>query len=147
MTSPIGSATLALSLFLLGSCAATAPDPSAQTLVESLAGKNENIVRLTVHAIPAGGADYTAVASTLASKLGKPSDPEDLQAIRGGEVVVLDEPGAIDVTVPIRMRDGAHTAAAGVTMNASMGRDAAIVAARSIATEIEKGLIENTKKK
>ena len=130
-----------LTLAFLASCETTAPlDSKAQTLVESLAGKNDNIVRLTVHAIPAGETDYKAVASTLASKLGKPSDPEDLEAIQTGEMVVLDEPGGIDVTIPIGMKDGKHTVAAGVTMKAGMGREAAIAAAKAIAAEVDLGL-------
>ena len=141
MSSTIRFSVFALSLLFLGSCASTtALDPSAQTLLESLASKNGNVVRLTVHAIPAGGADYKAVASTLASKLGKSSDPEDLKAIKSGEVVVLEESGGIDVTVPIQSKGGRYTAAAGVTMKSAMGRDAAIQAAKAIATQIDRGL-------
>ena len=148
MYSAARTAVFALTLLPLCSCGATpAPDPAAQTLVESIAGKHDNVVRLTVHAIPSGGSDYKAVASTLSSKLGQPSDPEDLKAIKSGEVVVLDESGAIDVTIPIRMKDGRPTAAAGVTMKAGMDRDAAIVAAKAIATEIDRGLQEASMKK
>ena len=112
---------VALSAALLASCAeTTAPDPAAQTVIETLATKNANVVRLTVHAIPTGGTDYKAVASTLSSKLGKVSDPEDLRAIQSGEVVVLEEPGGVDVTVPIGKQNGKHTAAVGVTSGSAL---------------------------
>jgi hypothetical protein len=141
MSTAVRSWMFALSLLFVGSCASTtAFDQSAQTLVESLAGKNDNVVRLTIHAIPDGGTEYMAIASTLASKLGQPSDPEDLQAIESGELVVLDEPGGIDVTVPIQSKDGRFTAATGVTMDAAMGRDAAIKVAKEIAAQIDRDL-------
>ena len=147
MSSTVRSAMFALLLFPLYSCTATAPDPAAQTLVETLASQHENLARLTVHAIPSGGKEFQAVASTLASKLGKSSDPEDLKAIKTGELVVLDEDGSFDVTVPIGMKNGSHTAAAGVTMKAGMDRNAAIVAAKAIAAEIDHGLMRATTKK
>ena len=146
-SSTVRSAMFALLLFPLGSCATTAPDPAAQTLVETLAGKHENLVRLTVHAIPSGGEEYTAVASTLPSKLGAASDPEDLKAIKTGEMVVLEEPGGIDVTIPIGMKDGAYTVAAGVTMKTGMTRNEAIVAARAIAAELDQSMMNAKMKK
>lgn len=128
-----------LSLFLFGACSSTpASDSAAQAVVDSIAAKHENVLRLTIHAIPDGEADYKFIASTLASKLGLPSDPEDLEAIETGQVVVLEEPGGIDVTVPIRIRDGKATAATGVTLEASMGREAAVAAANAIAAEIDR---------
>jgi hypothetical protein len=140
MSIALRSAMFALCIFFLGSCASPTSESNAQTIVETLAGKNDNVVRLTVHAVPEGGTDYKAIASTLASKLNAPSDPEDLQAIESGEVVVLEEPGAFDVTVPIQSKDGKFTAAAGVTMNAAMGRDAAVEAAKEIAAQIDRDL-------
>ena len=131
---------LMLALCLIVSCV-SAPDPLAQSLVESIASRNKDIVRLSVHAIPDGGTEYMAVASTSSEKLGKPSDPEDLQAVETGEIIVLDEPGGIDVTVPILRFEGEATAAAGVTVNADLGRDAAIQLAQEVAVQIEQGMI------
>ncbi|MCA8954824.1 MAG: hypothetical protein KDC87_02050 [Planctomycetes bacterium] len=139
MCNPIRFVTCALATLTLVACA-TAPNPKAQSLVESIARKNHDIVRLTVHTVPAGSSSCRVVASTLPSKLGKPSDKEDLDAISRGDVVVLDEPNAIDVTVPILLENGKATAAAGVTLKSAMGRDAAVAAARKIAAEIEQGL-------
>lgn len=135
-----------LPLLVLASCA-SAPDPQAQSLVESIAHKNADIVRLTVHTMPAGATGYKAVASTSSSKLGKPSDPEDLQAMQTGDIVVLDETGAIDVTVPILMKQGKYSAATGVTVKESLGKDAAIALARKIAGDVEQGMMNAGMKK
>ena len=148
MTIILRPAAIALTLVFFGSCAAPkAPDPTAQSLVESVAANNKDVVRLTVHAIPAGEKDYKAVASTLASKLGQPSDAEDLKAINTGEVVVLEESAGLDVTVPIRMQGGRHTAAAGVTIKSGVAREAAITQAKAIAAEIDRGLTATPMKK
>ncbi|MBL8900790.1 MAG: hypothetical protein JNM84_24375 [Planctomycetes bacterium] len=120
-----------------------APSPSAQALVESLAAENKDVVRLTVHQKRADGSGYHAVASTAPAKLGQASDPEDLRAIEKNEVVVLEENGALDVTVPIcDCGDGKPCAATGVTLKAEPGADRAALEARAkqIAQAVEAGL-------
>jgi len=120
---------------------------AAQAIVDQIASEHGNVQRLTLHAVPAGKDGCTQVASTLASRRGKPSDPEDLQALETGKEVVLDEAGAIDLTVPIRMVDGKPTAVAGVTMKVQDGadRDALLAEARSVAKALE-AAIESAKK-
>jgi hypothetical protein len=128
---------------LLG-CQSTskAPSPEAQSVVESIAAQNADVLRLTVHRMASDGGGYRAVASTAPAKLGQSSDPEDLRAIETGQVIVLDEPGALDVTVPICPREGKFTAASGVTLKAEAGADRAALEARAkeIAKAVEAGL-------
>jgi hypothetical protein len=95
-------------------------------------------VRLTLHAVPEGKTECTQVASTAKKRRGKPSDPEDLEAMKTGRQVVLDEPGAIDVTVPILRKGNKPTAVAGVTLRAAEGADRAALVneARAIAEEL-----------
>jgi hypothetical protein len=134
---------IALSLLILGSCAAPQPsDPSAQALIESMMPEHKDVTRLTVHAKPADAKGYIAVASSLPSKLGAVSDPEDLKAINTGEVVVLDEAGAFDVTVPICQKNSAYTAAAGVTFKTGIAREAAVAQAKAIAASINSGMMK-----
>jgi len=121
---------------LLGCAAPTTTDPGAQTTLEALAAEDPSILRLTLHRAVPGVEGPHAVASTLAAKLGKPSDPEDIQAMATGQEVVLDEAGAIDVTIPIRPVGGKHTAAVGVTLDGAMGRAAAVAKARAIAARV-----------
>lgn len=131
--------TVFLSL-LLAACQSGPKAPCAETqaIVESTARANPDIARLTVHRVPQGGSALIAVASTADDKRGKPSDPEDQQAIQTGQVIVLEEEGALDVTVPVLLQDGRYTAAVGVTWRAGTpgGREELTAQARSIAAEI-----------
>ena len=145
MIRTLSSLLSALLVIALAGCRSTAdaPSPAAQSLVESLAAQHSDIVRLTVHQQRADGSGYHAVASTSPAKLGKASDPEDLRAIEKNETVVLEESGALDVTVPIcDCGDGKPCAAAGVTLKAEAGADRAALEARAkeIAKAIEAGL-------
>lgn len=129
---------LALAL-LVAACASTkGASPAAQEVVDRVAGRHPDLVRLTLHAVPEGGKELTQVASTMAARRGKKSDPEDFEALKSGKVTVLDEPGAIDVTVPILVTKGAATAIAGVTLKAAPGadRETVVMRARAIAQEL-----------
>lgn len=133
-------------LALLFSPACAVPGPAkcddcakAQTVVETVAKQHPSCVRLTIHCTMEGGAK--ACASTLADKIGKASDKEDLDAMRTGQTIVLDEAGAIDVTVPINAKDGKFASACGVTMKAAaMPRDQVVAEATAIAKAVEAGL-------
>jgi hypothetical protein len=126
-----------------GSKAEQKPAPpsgsAAQALVDRIASGHEGLERLTLHAVPTGKSGCTQVASTAAERRGKASDPEDLKALDTGEETVLDEDGAIDVTVPILLVDGKPTAVAGVTLAIAEGddRDAMVEEARAVARELE----------
>ena len=132
---------LLLLVVMLAACASTsgdAPFPAAQQAVDRVAAEHPDLLRLTLHAVPAGKSECIQVASTMAQRRGKPSDPEDLKALRTGEEIVLKEAGAIDVTVPILVKDGKPTAIAGVTLRAEEGADPSAVVrkARAIAGEL-----------
>jgi len=126
---------------LLAACASTGGDvpyPDAQQLVDRIAAEHTDLVRLTLHGVPAGKTQCMQLASTMEERRGKPSDPEDLEALRTGKEVVLTEPGAVDVTVPILEKGGKPTAVAGVTLRAGemADRDALIQRAKKIASDL-----------
>ena len=124
---------------MLGACASMkAPYPAAQDIVDDVAAKHPELVRLTLHAVPTGKTECLQLASTAKKRRGKPSDPEDLKALKTGRQVVLDEPGAIDVTVPILRVNGKPTAVSGVTLRMEEGahRAALVNKARTIAEEL-----------
>ena len=131
----------AFALLVVTGCASgpEAPRSDIQAVVESLATKHPDCVRLTVHAVPPAGGEVIAVASTSSAKLGKPSDPEDLQAMKSGQAVMLDEPGALDCTFPMLYVSGKWTAACGVTMKSEAGanREQLIARAAEIAKAVE----------
>lgn len=116
---------LALSALFVSACESTpmAPRGDTQAIVESVAKMHPEVTRLTVHTTPAGGSGPIAVASTMAEKVGKPSDPEDLKAMAKNLTVTMETVGSYDVTVPICMKNGKATAAVGVTFNADKGTD------------------------
>lgn len=108
----------------------------AQQVVERIASEHPNVVRLTVHATPAGQSQLRAVASTSDAKRGQPSDPEDVRALETGQQVVLQEGDDLDVTLP--MGSGQQRWVAGVTLRgAGRSRDQLIADARAIAGEID----------
>jgi hypothetical protein len=139
------TATVALFAILFSAaCAATGAAKcdgcaKAQSVVEATAKLHPNCQRLTVHCAMAGGAK--ACASTAAERIGTASPKEDLEAMRTGQTVVLDEAGAIDVTVPINQQDGKFSSTCGVTLKAAgRSRDQAVAEATAIAKAVEAGL-------
>lgn len=129
-------------MLVVAACASTTdanPYPEAQKAVEAVSAKHSELTRLTLHAVPAGSSQCTQIASTVAGRRGKPSDPEDLEALRTGAEVVLEESGAVDVTVPILSQGGKATAVAGVTVRAetALDRPSVLARARAIAKELE----------
>jgi hypothetical protein len=131
-----------LSIVFAASCGVFRRDEfhEAQQLVDALSQRYQEITRLTIHAAPEGESECRVIASTDPVRRGTSSDPEDKQAIASGEIVVLDEPGAVDVTVPILPLDGKFTAAVGVTLRQPEGRDKAATVAR--AKEIAKAVAD-----
>lgn len=89
---------------------------AAQQIVDSVAAGYPSLVRLTLHAKPAGSSAMQAVASSVAGKRGQPSDAEDMRAVDSGEETVLEEGENLDVTVPLADAAGKRIAAAGVTL-------------------------------
>jgi hypothetical protein len=140
-TTLIALSLLAVS-FAASACKTTAcaSCTDAQALVERVASENPSVTRLTVHCAAMGAAGPVACASTARDKKGKPSDAEDLEAMKSGKTVVLEEGGALDVTVPIMTKDGKHTMACGVTLKNEGGRDQVVAKATAIARQVEAGL-------
>lgn len=133
----------------LAACATNpAPCPDTQAIVDSITKNSPDIVRLTVFTTPPQGGAVCAVASSLASKRGKAADPEDLRAMTSGKNEVLQEPEALDVTVPILKKDGKYTASAGVTLKASQGAKQAdlVQRAEAIAHDIQTRMAAMPKK-
>jgi hypothetical protein len=138
--------TTVLALFAAG-CASGPKKPACpmtQAAVESVAKQYPECVRLTVHSLPpSGGTECNAIASTDANKLGMHSDPEDLKAMKTGEMVLLEEPGALDYTYPIMQKDGTWMAACGVTLKSDAGNRTQLQArAQVIAKDVEAALVK-----
>ena len=107
----------------------------AQALVERIVSAHPEIVRLTIHAVPDGEEHSRIIACNLKEKIGKSSDPEDLEAMKTGKTIVLKEGDNLDVTVPIYDKAGKPIAATGITLPLKKGEseEEVIERARSIA--------------
>lgn len=114
------------------------PFGNAQELVDRVVAKHPDLVRLTIHAVPTGEESSKIIACNIKEKIGKPSDPEDLEAMKTGEIVTLMEGDNLDVTAPIRDKGGKPIAATGITLRVSKGEteSAVIDKAKSIADEL-----------
>jgi hypothetical protein len=145
MSKPLTAALFSAILFTACATTPKAPCGDTQRVVESVAVLHPECVRLSVHSTPPGGGGKVAIASTSPDKLGKPSDPEDIEAMQSGETIVKEESGAIDFTVPIARRGDSWNAACGVTLTADAGanRDQLRARAQQIARSVEVAMAAN----
>lgn len=124
-------------------CPASCASPAVQKVVDGVARQHPEVVRLTVHGRPEGCDKYCAIASTLAEKVCKVSDPEDLEAMNTGRPIVLAEVGAVDVTVPVCKVGANWTKAVGVTFKeqGGMAKEQYVGLAQAIAKVVEDGMM------
>ena len=118
----------------------------AQALIDKMAAKYPRLVRLTIHAVPAGETGSRIIACNVKKKIGQPSDPEDLEAMKTNRTVVLKEGDNLDVTAPILDKDGKPIAATGITLRFGKGEseDDVTAKAKRIAKELTEA-IQNAK--
>ncbi len=119
----------------------------AQRLVNELAAKHPELVRIGLHLTPPNGPDNVIVASNVAAKIGQKSDPEDLKAMRTGKPVVLREEGNFDVTLPLHTASGKIIGALGLTFKpqGDQRESSAVERARKMARELEKQITSKAK--
>jgi hypothetical protein len=106
-------------------------DSGLQTIVDRIASGNPDVARLSIHAIPSGQSRMLIVASTVAGRIGEPSDAEDMEAARTGRSVVIREAHNLDYTEPVADASGRTTAVVGVTISGATGADAEALLARA----------------
>lgn len=111
---------------------------TAQKLLDKLASKYPDVVRLTIHAVPSGEEGSRIIACNIKQKIGATSDPEDLEVLTTNKIVVLREGDNLDVTAPIRGKAGKPVAATGITLRFKRGEteNEVIEKAKSIAQEL-----------
>lgn len=128
----------ALTLLCVAACA-SGPEPrsfpEAQAMVDAVAARHGDVVRLTIHAVPSDGDRARVIASTSADKLGKWSDPEDLEALDNAVPITLMEGDDLDYTAPVVGAGGEPIAAVGVTVSGT-DEGAMKASATAIAAEL-----------
>jgi hypothetical protein len=119
----------------------------AQKLVDELAARHPELVRIGLHVTPPHGAENVIVASNVATKIGQKSDPEDLKAMETGKPVVLKEGSNVDVTLPFHDASKRVIGAIGLTLKPTGDeRESSVVKrAQSIARELETRVPSKTK--
>ena len=112
----------------------------AQKLIDDLAAKHPEFVRIGLHVTPPDKEKNIIVASNIPAKIGQTSDSEDLTAMKSGTPVVLKEGEYLDVTLPLHDSTGKLIGAVGLTLKPGPGeREAdAIRRARATARELER---------
>ena len=119
----------------------------AQKLGDELVAKHQGLVRVGLHLTPPRSRDNIIVACNVKERIGRKSDPEDLQAMQSRNPVVLKEEGNFDVTLPLHDVAGKVVGAIGLTFKPERnesGSDAA-ERARRLAREIEKQITSTAK--
>jgi hypothetical protein len=111
----------------------------AQKLVDELAAKHPELVRIGLHLTPPNGAENIIVASNVTAKIGQKSDPEDLKAMETQSPVVLKEGGNLDVTLPLHDTSHRVIGAIGLTLKplGDEKESSAVKRAQDIARELE----------
>ncbi len=138
------------SLAFLGVVACASPDhgrasyPEAQHIVEQVAARHPDVVRLTIHAMPAKSSHSRIIASNVHAKLGKASDPEDLHAMETKQPVTLSEGQNLDYTAPVVDASGKAIAAIGVTVKGA-SEAAKLATAKLIAGELSSAILASGK--
>jgi hypothetical protein len=112
----------------------------AQRLVEELAARHPELVRIGMHVTPPGKPDNVIIACNMPERIGQKSDPEDLKAITTGEPVALKEDNKFDVTLPLHDAAGKIIGAIGLTFSPRAGERQmdAVRRSRAMAREVEK---------
>ncbi len=119
----------------------------AQKLVDDLAAKHPELVRIGLHLTPPNRRDNIIVACNIAARIGRKSDTEDLKAMQTGKPVVLKEEGNFDVTLPLHTASGKVIGAIGLTFKPQGNEREASAAerAKNLAAEVEKRITSEAK--
>jgi hypothetical protein len=126
---------------LLGSTSASAAEKIyAQRLVDKLTADHPDLLRVALHITPPKESDNLIIACNLPERIGRKSDPEDLEAMRTGQPILLREGKDFDVTLPLHEAAGTTIGAIGLTFKPLPGEQdpAATRRARAMAGQIEK---------
>jgi hypothetical protein len=112
----------------------------AQRLVEELAARHAELVRIGLHVTPPNSTQNVIIASNVAAKVGQKSDPEDLKAMQTRRLIVLKEGENFDITLPLHDSLGKIIGAIGLTFRPRPGEQesAAVGRAREAARELER---------
>ncbi|HJY80235.1 MAG TPA: hypothetical protein VKK81_04030 [Candidatus Binatia bacterium] len=108
-----------------------------QHLVEELAARHAELLRIGLHVTPPNSKQNVIIASNVAAKVGQKSDPEDLKAIETRKPVVLREGENFDITLPLHDSAGNIIGAIGLTFRPRPGEQESDAVGRATKTARE----------
>jgi hypothetical protein len=114
--------------------------PAAQAIVDQVTARHQDIVRLSIHAVPPGTEKSRVVASNVKDKLDDWSDPEDIKAMETKQPVTMDEGKDLDYTAPVIDSSGKAIGAVGVTVKGT-DRAKMLSSAQAIAREVSTAIL------
>jgi hypothetical protein len=87
----------------------TTNDIFAQKLVDKIIAKHQELRLIGLHAAPDGSSDSHIIANNIRAKVGKKSDPDDLEVMHTGKPVVekKDSRKIFDIGMPLLDQSGA----------------------------------------
>lgn len=90
--------------FAAGANSQTAEDHTiyAQRLIDEMAGRHPELNILSFHATPRGETESRIIASSSKSKVGKKSDPDDLDAMKEPKAELRDDKKIVDIGLPLK---------------------------------------------
>jgi len=121
----------------------------AQELVDRTVARHAELLELDLHATPPGGGESVIVASRNAARIGKKSDPDDLEVIKtGAPFVEINRIGDQNVEVHLQMRDISQAIVGEVEMTfpyppgSGFDQDALIAAGAKIRDEMARRVLD-----
>jgi TonB-dependent siderophore receptor len=115
----------------------------AQSLVDRLAARHPELIDVDIHTVPPGSAASVIVASRDASRIGKASDPDDIDVARtGAPRVEINQAGNNNVEVAVPLMSVTRQVIGSVEMTfpyvPSTDRDALVQKATDIADDLRR---------
>jgi len=119
----------------------TARVPQIQTVIADVMKKNSRLLGLKVYAIK-NSPTPVVVADGKEKDLGAPGGNTEADVIANGRIFFLKQDGSVEVTQPLRDRNGEVIAALKTTMKSFLGETTAIAVSRAtqIKKDVESGL-------
>jgi hypothetical protein len=119
----------------------TARVPQIQTVIADVMKKNSRLLGLKVYALK-NSTTPVVVADGKEDDLGSPGGKTEEDVIANGRIFFLKQDGSVEVTQPLRDRNGDVIAALKTTMKTFLGETTAIAVARAtqIKKDVESGL-------
>lgn len=126
----------------IGNSQDAAGDTYAQKLLEKTFAAHPELNVMGLHATSPSGGDSAIIASNVKSKIGKKSDPDDIEVMKTGKPVVEEKAARsiFDIGLPLLDSSGATigTVVMEIKFSYTKSKSAALARAKQIRAELQK---------